>query len=54
MLGRILSAMFLAAIITFFSWLFVGNGHEDQLRQIMLISSISFFFLGIIVDSISD
>lgn len=52
MLGRILSAMLLGTIITFFVYLVVGNGHEDQLRQTMLASSIVFFVLGIAVDII--
>jgi len=50
MLGRILSAMVLAAIITFFTWLVLGNGHEEQLRQVMLVSSLAIFLLGILAD----
>jgi hypothetical protein len=50
MLGRILSAMVLAAIITFFTWLVLGSGHEEQLRQVMLVSSLAIFLLGIFVE----
>jgi hypothetical protein len=50
MLGRILSAMLLAAIITFFVWLGIGDGHEEQLRQVMLVSSLAIFLLGILAD----
>lgn len=50
MLGRILSALFLAAIVTFFTWLVMGSGHEEQLRQVMLVSSLAIFLLGILAD----
>ncbi len=50
MLGRILSAMLLAAIITFFTWLVLGSGHEEQLRQVMLVSSLAIFLLGVFVE----
>lgn len=53
MLGRILSAMFLAAVATFFAWLVVGIGHEEQLRQVMLTASLGFFLLGVIAEAIS-
>lgn len=54
MLGRILSAMLLGALATFFVWLFVGSGHEEQLRQTMLASTIAFFVLSVVADIFSD